>query len=78
MKIALAQMKISENTDKNFEKTLKLIEVASKNGAQLICFPELQLSPFFPQYKGLDVSKYVLSIDDKRVKEIQKSVKNIT
>lgn len=75
MKIALAQMKISENTDENFEKTLNLIEVAAKNGAQLICFPELQLSPFFPQYKGLDVSKYVLSIDDKRVKKIQEKCK---
>jgi predicted amidohydrolase len=75
MKIALAQMKISGNIDENFEKTLSLIEVAAKNGAQLICFPELQLSPFFPQYKGLDVSKYVLSIDDKRVKEIQEKCK---
>lgn len=49
MKIALAQMKISENTNENFEKTLQLIEIAAKNAAQLICFPELQLSPFFPQ-----------------------------
>ena len=45
MKIALAQMKISENTDENFKKTLNLIEVG-KNGAQLICFPELQLTIF--------------------------------
>jgi len=24
------------------------------NGAELICFPEVQLSPFFPQYEKID------------------------
>jgi len=71
MKIALAQIKVSENTDKNLEKTLNLIEVAARNGAQLICFPELQLNPFFPQYEGLDVSNYAISITDKKIKKIQ-------
>lgn len=71
MKIALAQMKISENIDKNLEKILKLIEEAANNGAQLICFPELQLTPFFPQYEGLDVSNYAISIADEKIKKIQ-------
>lgn len=75
VKIALAQMKIGENVNENFEKTLQLIEVAAKNGAQLICFPELQLSPFFPQYEGVDVSNYVLSIEDEKVKKIQEKCK---
>lgn len=71
MKIALAQMKISENIKENLEKTLDLIEVAAKNGAELICFPELQLNPFFPQYEGVDTSGYVLSINDEKIKRIQ-------
>lgn len=71
MKIALAQMKMSENTDENLEKALNLIEVAAKNGAQLICFPELQLTPFFPQYEGLDASNYAISISDEKIKRIQ-------
>ncbi|MBV7273672.1 carbon-nitrogen hydrolase family protein [Clostridiaceae bacterium UIB06] len=75
MKIALAQMEISENTNKNLEKTLHLIEVAAKNGAQLICFPELQLSPFFPQYEGADTSDYILSINNEKVKKIQEKCK---
>ena len=62
MKIALAQMRISENVDENLERALNSIEAAAKNGAQLICFPELQLNPFFPQYEGLDASKYAISI----------------
>ncbi|NRY63270.1 carbon-nitrogen hydrolase family protein [Clostridium beijerinckii] len=71
MKIALAQMEISENLDKNLEKTLNLIEIAAQNGAQLICFPELQLNPFFPQYEGLDASNYAISITDEKIKKIQ-------
>jgi N-carbamoylputrescine amidase len=75
VKIALAQMKIRENTNENFEKALHLIEVAAQNGAQLICFPELQLSPFFPQYEGVDASNYVLSINDEKIKKIQEKCK---
>ena len=71
IKIALAQMKISEDINENLEKTLHLIEDASKNGAQLICFPKLQLSPFFPQYEGVDTSNFVLSINDEKIKKIQ-------
>lgn len=71
MKIALAQIRISENIDKNLEKALKFIEEAANNGAQLICFPELQLNPFFPQYEGLDASNYAMTITDEKIKKIQ-------
>jgi predicted amidohydrolase len=77
VRIALAQMKINENTKENLEKTLHLIEAAAKNGAQLICFPELQLSPFFPQYEGVDTSNYVLSINDEKIKKIQEKCREL-
>jgi predicted amidohydrolase len=75
MKIALAQMKISEDINENLDKSLNLIEVAAKNEAKLICFPELQLSPFFPQYEGVDTSNFILSINDEKIKKIQEKCK---
>ena len=47
MKIALGQMKISKNINENLKKTISFIKKASENNADLICFSELQLTPFF-------------------------------
>ena len=63
MKIALAQMKMDLSMERNYEKTIQFIQKAGKEGGELICFPEIQLSPFFPQYKGMDVSDYVIGMD---------------
>jgi len=76
MKIALAQMKISKNLEENFKKTLKMMEEASKKGAKIICFPEVQFYPFFPQYKNQDTTDYQIQIEDKIVKSLQKNAKN--
>ena len=58
-KIALVQLKIGKEVELNLGKTLKALEDAAENDAQLVCFPEIQFSPFFPQYQDLDVSEYV-------------------
>lgn len=71
MKIALAQMKMSSDMDENLNKTLEYIRRAAENGADIICFPEVQLSPFFAQYKGKDASKYLITEDHRYVKEIR-------
>ncbi len=65
MKIALAQMKMSECIMENYEKALRLIREAAENGAKLICFPEIQLSPFFPQYEKRDASKWTVPADSR-------------
>ena len=54
MKIALAQMKMERGLEANFLKSVRLIKDAAAQGAELVCFPELQLSPFFPQYPDQD------------------------
>ncbi len=60
MKIALAQMKMSQCIMENYEKTLALIREAAAGGADLVCFPEIQLSPFFPQYEKREASGWVI------------------
>jgi predicted amidohydrolase len=47
------------------------MEEAASHGAQLVCFPEVQLSPFFPQYRDRDASKYAIPINHEIVKKIQ-------
>ena len=71
MKLALAQMQMSECIEENLHQTLRLISEAAEQGADLICFPEIQLTPFFPQYMGLDVSGYLLQENDPAVLAVQ-------
>lgn len=68
MKIALAQMRMSENITENYEKSLERIRAAAEDGARLICFPELQLSPFFPQYEKRDASAWVIPADSPMIR----------
>lgn len=70
MKLALAQMQITSSVSENLEKSLRLLREAARQGADLICFPEIQLSPFFPQYAGLNVSDYVMREEDTPVQTI--------
>lgn len=71
MRIAIAQIKNEGNLTKNLNKNLNCIKEASNNNADLILFPEVHLTEFFPQYKSLDVSKYSLTVDSDVVKAFQ-------
>ncbi len=73
MKLALAQMRNSGNIQSNLCKSLDFIREASLNGADLILFPEVQLTEFFPQYEGRDVSSYGLEVSSDIVREFQDS-----
>ena len=48
MKLAMAQMGMTESVADNLAKTLERMEQAARAGADLIFFPEVQLTPFFP------------------------------
>ena len=71
MRIALDQMKMSSLIRSNYEKSLQFIRQAAENKAELICFPEIQLCPFFPQNLDRDVEQYVLTEDSQYVKGIR-------
>ncbi|OED29910.1 carbon-nitrogen hydrolase family protein [Methanosphaera sp. WGK6] len=67
MKLALAQMSMSQSMDENYEKSLKLIRRAAKTNADLICFPEVQLTQFFPQYMKLDKKQYSIELNSEYI-----------
>lgn len=75
MRIALAQMKNTGTVKDNLDKSIEFIKEASENNADLILFPEFQLTEFFPQYKGQDVTQYLLQLDSKEVKMFQSASK---
>lgn len=67
-----ANRELKEETgvvDLNMEKSLHAIAEAVEKGAELVLFPEVQLTEFFPQYLGRDVSSYSVSIEDEIVKK---------
>jgi len=69
MRLAMIQMSNSGSVEKNMEKSLHAIAEAAEKGAELVLFPEVQLTEFFPQYLGRDVSSYSVSIEDEIVKK---------
>jgi len=54
---------MSSNLEQNLQRALELMERAKRHGAEAVCFPEVQLSPFFPQHPGQEVSHYAIAID---------------
>lgn len=77
MRIALAQMKNEGIIQDNLDKSIEFIRQVSKNHAIHILFSQVQLTEFFPQYKGKDVSQYRLKLDSKEVKILQSASRNI-
>jgi len=75
MKLALAQMSNSGDIQNNLEKSISSIQEASKNRADIVLFPEVQLTEFFPQYPGKDVKDYGMEIGSEIVRKIQKACK---
>ncbi len=73
LKIALYQPVVDRDVQVNLEKTLVAIRTAAEQGAQLICFPEIQFSPFFPQYPARDASGYAFTLDHPVLKAMQEA-----
>ena len=77
MKIALAQMSMFENMEENYNKTIRFMCQAAEKQVSLICFPEVQLTPFFAQHEKRDVSAYVTRMDDQYVSGIRQMCKKL-
>lgn len=71
MKLAMAQMSMSPFIEDNLSKTIQFIEQAASTGADLIFFPEIQLTPFFPQYEKRNASAWGVSLDGPEISAIR-------
>jgi predicted amidohydrolase len=72
--IALAQMKMAAGRKTNLAKSLDFLRKASERGADLILYPEVQLSPFFAQYPKDDVhTAEAIRPDDEAFSAFQKA-----
>ena len=76
MRLAMYQMENEESIQKNLTKSLAAINTAAEHGADLILFPEVQLTEFFPQYQGRDVSSYGMSLKSDVIKEFCSACRN--
>ena len=65
MKLAMAQMHMEQSMERNLARTLEFCRAAE--GSELLFFPEIQLSPFFPQYEKQDVTDYCLRLESPEV-----------
>jgi predicted amidohydrolase len=77
MRLALAQYALGTDAPNNLDRVLELMRDASRQEAQMITFPELCLSPFFPQFAGTDASKYAMRIEDPCIRHIQSACKTL-
>ena len=73
MRIALSQMQMSADLEQNYRKSVEQLRLAAAGGAQLILFPEIQLSPFFPQYEGRDAGRWSIPWDGPLIRSFCKS-----
>ena len=60
MKVGLIQMACSADSEENLQRALGKVEEAAKDGAQIICLPELFRSHYFCQQE--DAAFFLLNL----------------
>lgn len=63
MRLAMVQMSAAGSMEQNMRKSVETIKTAAEHGADIVLFPEVQLTEFFPQYRGQDVKDYQVKLD---------------
>ena len=77
MKLAMAQMQMTASAEENLDRTLRFMERAAQAGANLIFFPEVQLSPFFPQYEKRDAERWAMFPDAPEIGAIREASRKL-
>lgn len=77
MRLAMAQMRMGASIGENLAKTIQFMEQAAMAHADLIFFPEIQLSPFFPQYERRDASPWAVTLDGPEITAIRNTCREL-
>ncbi|MBT3923874.1 MAG: carbon-nitrogen hydrolase [Nitrospina sp.] len=75
--VGLIQMACSPNPDKNLKSAIDSIRSASKKGAQIICLPELFLTPYFCQTEDAQNFSLAESLPSPASKTLSKLAKEL-
>jgi len=75
--IGLIQSKVSANVQANLAKTEKMIKIAAKKGAQIICLQELFQTPYFPQKQKMHKDDFAESVNGPTVSLMKKLAKDL-
>lgn len=73
MRLSMGQMAMQDDMAVNLKTSLKFCDAAAKS--DLLFFPEIQLTPFFPQYEKLDASKYCLEENSAEIAAFQEKAR---
>lgn len=60
--IALAQVQPVNDMEASARLAYDAMDQAAAQGAEVICFPEIHLGPFFPQYAGGEADQYCIPL----------------
>jgi predicted amidohydrolase len=77
LRLALAQYALSSDLHTNLTQAIDLMARAAENGADFILFPELCVSPFFPQYAAQRVEHFATSLEDAVVRKFREACRNL-
>lgn len=77
MRLAMAQMQMTAKIEENLKKSLNYMTQAKEAGADLIFFPEVHLTPFFPQYEGQDATPWLLPLDHPAIRSLREKCRKL-
>ena len=69
----MAQVVVSSSMEANLKEALKTIAEAAHSEADIVLFPEIFLSPFFPRHQAFDASEYLVVVGGREVRAMQKA-----
>ena len=75
--IAAIQTKVLNDPEANLKKAEKMIRLAARKGAQILCLPELYRTVYFPQYKKMDLAGFAETIPGESTNTFGKLAKEL-